>query len=115
MTYVLVKWADNIGDKMEFDGHGLLTEDAWERMYAHLISRDTPYTFKLGEHTTIEYRNGRDFLSRIETSPVSAHQFKTLVELELTIGGFLFVLGYAAEVRQKEDYCLLTGETNKWR
>lgn len=111
---VLVRWEDDIGDEIEFDGHMVLPADAWTRMCAHLMQRDKPYTFHLGDHTTREYKNGQDFLEHIRVAPLTRDQGRSLTELSLNVGGFMFVQEYVYAVKHEDNICLLTGLVGDW-
>jgi hypothetical protein len=101
MAKFLVTFTDTLDD-IEINGFTVMTEKEYESFEETAMSIAWPFVYAMGQDE-LEFSNGDDFLSRIDSKEITNEEAKTIKRLFGDLFGVFIDEGFLEEVIGDED------------
>jgi hypothetical protein len=101
MAKFLVTFTDTLDD-IEINGFTVMTEKEYESFEETAMSIAWPFVYAMGQDE-LEFSNGDDFLSRIDSKEITNEEAKTIKRLFGDLFGVFIDEGFLQEVIGYED------------
>ena len=101
MAKFLVTFTDTLDD-IEINGFTVMTEKEYESFEETAMSIAWPFVYAMGQDE-LEFSNGNDFLSRIDSKEITNEEAKTIKRLFGDLFGVFIDEGFLEEVIGDED------------